>query len=166
MVPFKMPLMEMILSPARPSLTVRTTGMAPATAASKSRSTPLAWASSSSWPPWVASRALLPVTTLAPEFRAVVISSRAGLMPPISSMTRSHEPARAMESVVNRLASGCQSRLASSERTPIPTSSSFSPTAFSRRSLSWVRMRATWAPTVPRPSKPIRTLILTSSPGR
>ena len=63
--------------------------MPPATAASNSRSTPASSAAANSSVPTLASSSLLAVTTGLPCLSAVVISSRAGSMPPITSTTRS-----------------------------------------------------------------------------
>jgi len=64
-------------------------GMAPATAASKRRSTPALAAASNNSAPDAAISSLLAVTTGLPAFRAVSTSSRAGSNPPMSSTTRS-----------------------------------------------------------------------------
>ena len=63
--------------------------MPPATAASNSRSTWAASAAANSSVPTLASSSLLAVTTGLPSCSAVVISSRAGSMPPMTSTTRS-----------------------------------------------------------------------------
>ena len=84
-----MPMMRRIGSPRRLSRSARTSGIPPATAASKSRSTPCRSAAWNSSTPTLASSSLLAVTTGLPAASAVVISSRAGSMPPMTSTTRS-----------------------------------------------------------------------------
>ena len=62
-------------------------GTPPATAASKPNSTPRRRAASNSSGPWVATSALLAVTTCLPAAIARRMNVRAGSSPPISSMT-------------------------------------------------------------------------------
>ena len=76
-------------SPTSDSRRGRISGMPPATAASKSRSTPAPSAAWNSSAPAVASSSLLPVITGLPAFIAARISSRAGSRPPITSTTTS-----------------------------------------------------------------------------
>ena len=88
-VPLMIPITRRIGSPRRLSRRARTIGMPPATAASNSRSTPASSAAAYSSVPTLASSSLFAVTTGLPCLSAVVISSRAGSMPPIISTTRS-----------------------------------------------------------------------------
>src|SRR5438270_301307 len=80
---------RLICSPASDSRNGRMSGMAPATAASNSRSRPAAAAASNSSAPTLASSSLLAVTTGLPALRASRIRLRAGSMPPITSTTTS-----------------------------------------------------------------------------
>ena len=71
MVPLTMPMIRRIRSPASDSRSGRIRGMPPATADSKSRSTPAVDAASNSSAPQLASSSLLAVTTGLPDLRAV-----------------------------------------------------------------------------------------------
>ena len=89
MVPLTMPMIRRMRSPASDSRSGRISGMPPATADSKSRSTPAVEAASKSSAPQLASSSLLAVTTGLPDFRASRIRVRAGSMPPMTSTTTS-----------------------------------------------------------------------------
>ncbi|SKY08291.1 Uncharacterised protein [Mycobacteroides abscessus subsp. abscessus] len=89
MVPLTIPATRSTVSPARDCISGRTTGIAPATAASKYRSTLASAAAVASSPVYSASSALLAVTTDLPDCSAVRITSRAGSIPPMSSTTMS-----------------------------------------------------------------------------
>src|SRR6201996_7408885 len=128
---------------AKPSWIVRTTGITAATAASKRSWTPLSraiWKSSS--PCW-ASSCLFAVTTGRPARIAAATYSRAGSVPPISSTIRS-EPSRI-------------SSKSPSLRVRTPTSSGLRPVAASTASARASSKSAKAAPTLPRPSRPMRT---------
>ena len=89
MVLLTMPITVVISSPTSDSRSGRMMGMAPATAASKYRSTPARSAAAySSWP-CAASSALFAVTTEAPEANAACSRLLAGSIPPITSTTTS-----------------------------------------------------------------------------
>ncbi len=90
-VPLMIPITRLIGSPRRLSRRARMIGMPPATAASKSRSTPASSLTANSSVPTLASSSLLAVTTGLPARSAAVISSRAGSIPPMTSTTRSME---------------------------------------------------------------------------
>ena len=79
MVPLTMPITRVMRSPTSDSRSGRMIGMPPATAASKSRSTPARSAASKSSAPCLASSSLLPVMTGLPALSAVRMRSRAGL---------------------------------------------------------------------------------------
>ena len=72
---------------ARHCFSGRMIGIAPATAASNKKSTPLSSAASRSSCPCVATRSLFAVTTFFPACRASRIIVLAGSMPPITSIT-------------------------------------------------------------------------------
>jgi hypothetical protein len=88
-VPFTMPSTEVILLAISECLSGLMMGMPPATAASNMSSLPAASAACMISSPWVASRALLAVTTFLPAAKASRITSRATVVPPISSTTMS-----------------------------------------------------------------------------
>src|ERR1700761_3483644 len=128
---------------AKPSWIVRTTGITAATAASKRSWTPLSraiWKSSS--PCW-ASSCLFAVTTGRPARIAAATYSRAGSVPPISSTIRS-EPSRI-------------SAKSPSLRVRTPASCGRRPVAASTASARASSNSAKAAPTLPRPSRPMRT---------
>ena len=132
--------------------------MAPATAASKYRSRSAFSAASYRVAPSSASSALLAVTTEAPCSSAERISSRAGSMPPMTSITTSMSPraTRPAASVVNSSAGTSRSRSRPSRRTAMPASSIGAPTRLLSSSASRVSSRATCVPTTPQPSRAMR----------
>src|SRR5215217_4700893 len=153
-----MPSTRSTRSPAIDSRTGRTIGMAPATAASKYRSTPCSSAAAYSVGPSSASSALFAVTTEAPCAIACRISERAGSMPPMTSTTRSAPVTRSLASVVNSSAgTPLAARSRPVRRTAMPTSSSRRPTRAASSSACVVNSRATCVPTTPQPSNATRS---------
>src|SRR5580765_4826790 len=144
----------------RPSLTARISGMPPATAASNPSATPRRRASSYSSAPWWASSALLAVTTCLPAVRARMMNARAGSRPPTSSITTwidGSASTRAASPVIGSAARSRPSRgrvrsvsaMAARERRAPVRSCSIAARVW--------RIFTTPAPTVPRPSTPMRT---------
>ena len=88
-VPLTIPWMRSIGVAASDSSSSRTTGTAPATAASKRSSTPCSRATPNSSSPCWESNCLFALTTSLPARIAASRYSRAGSIPPISSTTRS-----------------------------------------------------------------------------
>src|SRR4051812_33723221 len=166
-VPLTIPITRVMCSPARDSRSGRRIGTPPATAASKSRSTPATSAAAYSSAPWLASSSLLPVTTGLPLFSAVRMSSRAGSMPPISSTTTSTSGSSTTDAASSvRTPSGSstgRSRLRL--RTATRVTSRRSPV---RRTTSSRRVSTRFtngAPTLPQPSRPIRTVVSSFTAG-
>ncbi|CAB4587420.1 unannotated protein [freshwater metagenome] len=156
-----MPMTRLTGSPRRLSRSARMTGIPPATAASKSKSTPAASAAPNSSTPTLANSSLLAVTTGLPSDSAVEMSSRAGSMPPMTSTTRSTSGSltTAWASRVRSPSASEISRsrerlrtatLTTSRRMPVRASMPFDCCAMSP-------MRA--APTFPQPSTPMRTTL-------
>jgi len=131
--------------------------MPPATAASKSRSTPAASATANSSVPKLASSSLLPVITGFPLRSAVVISSRAGSIPPISSTTRSIVGSLtiAMASPVSSPAASCTARCFFGSLTATDTTSSRTLARASIAACCALTSATSWAPTLPHPRTPI-----------
>src|SRR5436190_10205719 len=147
-VPLTMPWMRSMGVAESDSSSTRTTGTAPATAASKRSRTPCAAAVSNSSSPCRESSSLLALTTSLPDRIAASRCSRAGSTPPISSTSRS-APAR--------ISSKCPRVRVS---TPLmtgrrPLKRSISP---ARSSSSRVKAE----PTVPCPSSPTRKGVVTA----
>src|ERR1035441_3286990 len=143
--------MRLAVSPSRSALMM---GMPPATAASKATTTPFSRAAAKISVPWIASRALLAVTTCLPAAIASRTSALATPVPPISSTTTSISgraindrasavtsaapPASALARAVSRSAM-CEIRISRPAR---------------RRISSWLRCRTMKVPvpTTPAPS--------------
>src|SRR5262245_34491761 len=147
-------------SPCSDSRSGRSSGIAPATAASKYRSAPPSAAASCRLPPSSASSALFAVTTLLPPRSASTSHVRAGSMPPTTSTTTSMSSrlTRPSASVVNSFGStrsGPRSR--PGRRTAIPASSSGAPIRAVRSAACSCNSRTTSLPTVPQPSRATRT---------
>jgi len=141
-VPFTIPWMRSIGVAASDSSSSRTTGTAPATAASKRRCTPCSRAVSNSSSPCWESSCLFAVTTSLPARIAASRCSRAGSTPPINS-TISSAPARI-------------SAKSPRERVSTPLITGRRPL---KRSISSARCSSSVAnapPTVPWPSSPTR----------
>ena len=158
MVPLTMPMMRRTDSPARDSRSALTSGMAPPTAASNSRSTSAARAAANNSAPWPARTSLLAVTTGLPPAMAASSSSRAGSMPPMSSTTMSTSGwfTTAAASPVSS-SSGTPGRGRSGERTATATGTNSVPqraAISARRSSS---SPTSVAPTVPPPRMPTPT---------
>src|SRR5271165_2902566 len=135
----------------RDSSSTRTTGTAPATAASKRSLTPCSRAVSNSSSPCWESSCLLALTTSLPARIAVSRYSRAGSIPPISSTSRSESARIPSKLPLVRVS------------TPVitgvrPLKRSISP-ALSASSL------ANSEPTVPCPSRPTRNGVLLAPPA-
>ena len=143
MVPLTIPKTLAISVTPKLSWIVRTIGITAATAASKRSCTPASRATAKSSSPCWASSCLLAVTTGLPARSAASTCSRAGSVPPISSTTRS-EPARI-------------SSKSPSPRVSAPAISGRRPVAASTASARSASSSAKAAPTVPRPSSPMRT---------
>src|ERR1041384_2066726 len=94
-VPLMMPAIHSIRFSARPSRSALMMGMPPPTEASKATITPLFWAAAKISLPWVASSALLAVTTCLPCAIASSTSCFPTVYPPISSTTISTSLERA-----------------------------------------------------------------------
>src|SRR5215213_3216141 len=149
--------MRASLLPTRPSRSVLTIGMPPATAASKFRATPLRSASAASFTPCAASSALFAVTTDLPDASAVSTARLAGsAAPPISSTNTSMPGSRAsaIGSFTQRIFLRSTPRFLALLRAVTATISIPRP----QRSVSAARCssirRTTDAPTVPRPASP------------
>src|SRR6267143_6546505 len=144
----------------RPSLTARMSGMPPATAASKARVTPRRRASSYSSAPWCASSALLAVTTCLPAASARRMNVRAGSRPPTSSITMCTEGSArtfAASLVIGSAARSRPSRGRVRSVSAMAARASRQPARSSSIARCAVRIFTTPAPTVPRPSRPMRT---------
>jgi hypothetical protein len=146
-------------SPASDSRSGRISGIPPATAASKRRSTPAVAAASNSSAPQLASSSLLAVTTGLPAFNAERIRVRAGSTPPITSTTMSTSGLDATEaaSVVNLPVSIGTSRSRDWLRTAIDATDRFRPVRAAMRSASSTRRWHSAPPTLPQPSSPTRS---------
>ena len=157
-----MPARPWMRLPARPSRRVLMMGMPPATAASKPTATPARRAASKISLPWWAISALLAVTTCLPALMAASTSARAGSMPPISSATMSicgwWTSSNGSASRCTCPASGPRGRLASFTDACVTRSG-----RPARRAIS-SPLRASSSsvppPTVPRPSRPMRTAFM------
>src|SRR5262249_52726972 len=159
-VPLTMPASERIEFATRPSFTARMSGMPPATAASNASVTPRRRASSYSSAPWCASSALLAVTTCLPAASARRMKVRAGSRPPTSSMTictRGSLKTFAASPVIGSADRSRPSRGRMRSVSAIAASVSRQPARSSRRCRCAARIFTTPAPTVPRPSRPMRT---------
>ena len=110
-VPLIMPASHSILLAAKPSRSTLIIGIPPATAASNATCTLCCSASAKISLPCSASRALLAVTTCLPCLIASVTTSRATVMPPITSMTISTSSARTIDSrsSLHAIPSSCRS---------------------------------------------------------
>src|SRR6185437_60749 len=144
--------------PANSSRTVRTIGMAPATAASKLSAPPFFSASVASLKPCLASKALLAVTTDLPDDSAASTAALAGSpAPPISSTNTSMPGSRASATGSSNHFIFLRStpRSLFFERAETATTSMRRPP---QRMASRSRSRTIWAmraaPTVPRPATP------------
>ena len=159
MVPLTIPITREMRSPASDSRSGRMIGMPPATAASKSRSTPLRSAASNSSAPCLASSSLLPVITGLPAFSAVRMRSRAGSTPPISSTTRSISGSSTIDlaSSVSRSGGRLIGRGLVRSRTAMRATSRWSPVRAAMVAC-WAPISSTrGAPTLPHPSTPTLT---------
>ena len=156
-----MPITRLMSSPTSDSRNGRIKGMPPATAASKSRSTPCSAATAYSSGPCAARSSLLPVMTGLPFSSAVRTSINAGSVPPMSSMTMSTSGSAttAAESVVSSDGSARRSWCLAVSRTAIALMRSSTPVRavmVARRASS----RSTSAPpTVPHPRSPMVRLV-------
>lgn len=161
MVPLTMPMMRLIGSPTSDSRSGRMNGIPATTAASYSRSTPLASATSANSLPTLASSSLLAVTTGLPAFNAATINSRAGSMPPINSTTRSTagSATTSAASVVTIAGSSATPRSLDIERTATRTTRSLSPVRVSMSSPCASINSISAAPTLPAPSTPTVTSV-------
>src|SRR3954451_5183010 len=128
---------------------VRTIGITAATAASKRSCTPASRATPKSSSPCWASSCLLAVTSGRPARIASIAKLRAGSVPPISSTIRSERSRIAPKSP--------------SPRVSTPEISGRRPVAASTASARDATSSAKAPPTVPRPSKPMRTTFEGSS---
>ena len=158
-VPLTIPMTRRIGSPRRLSRRLRTSGMPPATAASKSRSTPWWSAASNSSTPTLASSSLLAVTTGLRAASAAAISSRAGSMPPMTSTTMSTSGSATTSgaSLVRTPGPSSTSRSRDRLRTATRVTSRRTPVRASI-SLPCSPIRPTNAPpTLPQPRTPMRT---------
>src|SRR5215212_4051766 len=160
--------MRASLLPTRPSRSVLTIGMPPATAASKLSATWLRSASAASFTPCFASSALFAVTTDLPEASAVSTARLAGSpAPPISSTNTSMPGSRASAtgSLTQRIFFRSIPRFFALLRAVTATISIGRP----QRALSAVRCcsirRTTDAPTVPRPASPTFSGVAMWRPG-
>src|SRR3954470_1559154 len=142
-VPLTIPKTFAISVTPKLSWIVRTIGITAATDASKRSCTPASRATAKSSSPCWASSCLLAVTTGLPARSAARTYSRAGSVPPISSTIRS-DPAR-IESK------------SPSPRVSTPETSGCRPVAAVTASARAASSSAKAAPTVPRPSSPMRT---------
>ena len=157
-VPFRMPITLETGSPRRLSRSGRMSGIPPATAASNRRSTPLSSARPNSSTPTLARSSLLPVITGLPERSAVAMSSRAGSMPPITSITTSISGSvtTAMASWVSTPSPKSIPRSRAVLRTATRVIESRTPV---RRAISSARSATSGTsapPTLPQPSRPTR----------
>ena len=126
--------------------------MAPATAASKYRST---WAFSAAWassPVDTASRALFAVTTDLPCSSADRIALRDGSTGPITSTTMSTSSRVTSASMSSVSRSAGTPRSSATRRTPMPRSTSGAPMRAARSSALSSMMRTTSLPTLPSPN--------------
>ena len=157
MVPLMMPITRRIGSPRRLSRRARTMGMPPATAASNNRSTPASSAVANSSVPTLASSSLLPVMTGLPLRSAVVMNSRAGSMPPISSTITSMDGSltTAIASRVSMPSGSEISRSLLRLRTATATTSSRTPVRASMAACWRATSETSGAPTLPQPRTPI-----------
>src|SRR5690625_1004107 len=147
-----MPATRSTVSPANDWVSGRITGMAPATAASKYRSTWARSAARARSPVELASSALLAVTTDLPCSIAVMIAARAGSTGPINSTTMStssRDTSPSMSSVSSPIGTP---RLALTRRTPTPRRTSGAPMRAARSAALFSMMRTTSLPTLPYPS--------------
>ena len=146
-------------SPRRLSRNALITGIPPATAASKRRSTPAESAAVNNSTPTLANNSLLAVTTGFPDANAAVINSRAGSIPPMTSTTRSivGSATTAWVSRVRSSLGTATSRSRERFRTATaPISREMPVRAAMKEACSCIReYRA--APTLPHPSRPMRT---------
>ena len=152
-VPLTIPITSRMRSPANDSRRGRMSGMAPATAASKSRSTPDALAMSASAPPWEAMSSLLPVTTGFLAARAASMRPRAGSMPPMSSTTTSTagSSTKALASPVSKWA-GISGRTRAGSPTATPARVRRTPERAAMPAASDRRSETKAPPTLPAPS--------------
>ena len=164
MVPLTMPATRSTVSPARDWVSGRMTGIAPATAASKYRST---WACSAAWassPVDCAISALLAVTTDLPFSRAVSIALRAGSTGPITSTTTSTSSRETSSSMSLVSSSIGTPRSSATRRTPTPRSTSGAPMRAVRSSALSSMIRTTWLPTLPSPNTATLSLFMPRLP--
>ena len=152
MVPLTMPATRSTVSPASDWVSGRMTGMAPATAASKYRSTRAFSAASASSPVDCDNRALLAVTTDLPCSSAVRIALRAGSTGPISSTTMSTSSRETRSSTLSVSIAAGSPRSSATRRTATPRSSSGAPMRAARSGALSSMIRTTSRPTLPRPS--------------
>src|SRR5215813_13172490 len=151
-----------------PSLTERSRGTPPATAASNPSITRLRRAASKISGPWCARSALLAVTTCLPASRAFRMKVRAGSSPPTSSMTICTPGSSSTRAA--SLTRGSRAR-SSPSRTRVVSASAMAcrrrrQPARSCISVPWVSSTLTTPlPTVPRPRRPILISFMTGSGG-
>jgi len=152
-----MPITRVMGSPRKLSRKARTMGMPPATAASNNRSTPASSAAANSSVPTLASSSLLPVTTGLPLRSAVVMYSRAGSMPPISSTMTSMVGSftTTIASRVSTPSGSATSRSLLRLRTATDTISNRTPVRASMAACCCDTRDTSGAPTLPQPRTPI-----------
>src|SRR5688572_10545406 len=144
----------------RPSLTERMRGIPPATAASKASVTERRRASSYSSAPWWASSALLAVTTCLPAASARRMKVRAGSSPPTSSTTTWMDGSSSTRAASPTMGSARRSR---PSRGRVRSVSAMAARLSRAPARSWSISERVWrifttpAPTVPSPSRPMRT---------
>ena len=161
-VPLTMPMMRRTGSPASDSRSARTSGMPPATAASKRRSHPAASAALNTSAPTLASSSLFAVTTGLPCLSAVRISSRAGSMPPMTSTMRSivGSSTTSAASRVSRPSGIGTARSRERLRTATRATESDSPVRASIDAARSSMSPTSGPPTLPQPRMPMRTVSL------
>ena len=155
-VPLIIPMISVILLPARHCFSGRIMGIPPATAASNSKSQWYSPASSSSSCPCIAIRSLLAVTTCLPFSNAALMYVRAGSIPPITSTTMSmlSSPITSSQTSVS-FSAGILSAYFALFRTRTFTTSSAAPILKGISSFCLSIISYTPPPTVPMPSKAI-----------
>ena len=159
MVPFMIPSTRRIGSARSDSRSGRMNGMPPATAASKSRSTPASCAAAYSSAPQAARSALLAVTTGLPSASAASTSARAGSTPPMTSTMTSTDGsvAIAMASSVRTPSGSDNLRERARSRTATRVTSTVRPVRMAMVLRCRSRRARSDEPTVPQPSRPTRT---------
>ena len=158
-----MPMISVTRFAVRHCFSGMTMGMPPPTLASKWKSTPCFSIASNMSLPNCATTSLFAVTTFLPFSIATNMYSRAGWMPPRSSMTMSISSSFRISSTFSvRCSPSIYGRSFFASRTSTDFSVSFTP-AFAVISRSFSRStRTTPVPTVPKPSMPILISFISS----